>query len=167
MYNKQLEHLLFKHKPVTVNGEPVLKNNLWCFQLGWDGKMHNTKVPDFVLPYNEETKDEFELLFNFDEFEKRPWSEYFETFNKNDVFIEGKDVQTDSTPSLMTFAWVRKEALPQTTPYLRKTYENMLYREKQFIQAQAAFERAKAKFDESTLPSGTTLEEYLSNPTKN
>lgn len=167
LYNAQLGHLLFKHKPVTVNGEPVLKHNLWNFRYEFDGMMHNTKVHDFVLPYNEETKEEFEVVLDFNEFEKQPWSDYFETFDKNDVFVENQDVQTGIKLTRMTFAWVRKSALPQTTPYLRKAYEDMLYRERQFKQAQAAFERAKAKFDESTLPSGTTLEEYLSNSTEN
>ena len=51
---EEMRSKLFKLKnPVTVNGEPVLKNNLWNFRVGFDGLMHNTMYSNFVLSYNE------------------------------------------------------------------------------------------------------------------
>ena len=47
------QNVLYKHKPINLNGKPLLVQNLWNFKLESDGLMHNTKCKDFVLPWDE------------------------------------------------------------------------------------------------------------------
>ena len=96
-------NVLYKHAPVNVNGKPLLVQNLWNFKLGSDGLMHNTKCKDFVLPWDEY---EFTEIFDFEKMDYRPWTELYESYPPNTVFVEGRDVQTGKSPSLKPFCYV-------------------------------------------------------------
>lgn len=154
-----MRNKLFRLKnPVTVNGEPVLKNNLWDFKLGFDGLMHNTMCPNFVLHYN---KNDFEVVLDFNEFERRPYTEIYTTYNKNDVFIDGIDVQVNASDTRMTFCYVRKSSEPKTLKALKYAYEQMQHRKEQYEDAVKKYEKLLASTDVSKLP--TNVEEFLKN----
>ena len=156
---EEMRSKLFKLKnPVTVNGEPVLKNNLWNFRVGFDGLMHNTMYSNFVLSYNE---NDFEVVFDFDEFEERKYTEAYETYDKNDVFVDGVDVQVHGVVTKMTYCFVRKSAEPEKLRALKYAYDDMKYRKAQYEAATTKYEKLLAATDTSKLP--TDVEEFLRN----
>lgn len=158
---KPMKNVLYKHEPVTVNGKPLLVHNLWNFKLGYDGLMHNTMCKDFVLPWVE---NEFTEVFDFDKMDYRPWTELYESYPPNTVFVDGKDVQTGKSPSLQPFCYVRRDAEPEQLPQLKHLYEQYNYRYKQYQAAKTAFEKVKDKFlkeHPDVVPDDMTLESYL------
>lgn len=157
-------NVLYKHKPVMTYGyAPLLVQNLWNFKLGSDGLMHNTKYKDFVLPWDE---NEFKEVFAFDEMDYRPWTELYESYPQNTVFVEGSDVQTGKSPSLKPFCYVRCDAEPESLPRLRQLYERYCQRLKQYQVAKHNYEKAKNQFlKEYPVPDNMTFEDYLESTT--
>lgn len=156
---------LYKHEPVCFNSKPLLKNNLWNFTLGFDGLMHNTQCPSFVLPFDAET---FTVVFDFNDMEKRTWSDTYSTYDKNDVFVEGSDVFSGKvSPSKMTYCWVRKSAEPENMNLLKHLYTNMMYYKQQYESALTKYEKQKSKVAHNELFAEQTVEEYLAQVTQN
>lgn len=160
--NKPKLNYLYKHEPVCLNGEPLLKNNLWNFVVGFDNLMHNTQCNNFVLPFDE---NKFTLVFDFNDMEKRTWSDVYNTYDKNDVFVEGKDVFSGKVvPSAMTYVWVRKTAMPDKMAALQRVYNEMNHYEKRYHKAQESYEKLKSEvMQHPELLHGMTLEEFLEN----
>ena len=153
------QNVLYRHAPVNVNGKPLLVQNLWNFKLGSDGLMHNTKCKDFVLPWDEY---EFTEIFDFEKMDYRPWTELYESYPPNTVFVEGRDVQTGKSPSLKPFCYVRCNAEPEPLPRLRQLYEQYCQRLKQYQVAKHYYEKAKNQFlKEYPVPDNMTFEDYL------
>lgn len=117
--------------------------------------MHNTQCNNFVLPFDE---NKFTLVFDFNDMEKRTWSDVYNTYDKNDVF-SGKVV-----PSAMTYVWVRKTAMPDKMAALQRVYNEMNHYEKRYHKAQESYEKLKSEvMQHPELLHGMTLEEFLEN----
>lgn len=164
MTQPQLNHLYKLNEPICLNGQPLLKNNLWNFRMGFDHLMHNTQCDDFVLPFDE---NNFSLVFDFHDMEKKIWSDIYSTYNKNDIFVEGKDVYSGQIlPSAMTYVWVRRTAVPDNIKALQQTYNDMVRYQKKYQNTQQKYEKLKTKvMQHPEFLNGMSLEEFLKNLT--
>lgn len=116
------DNAVFKHEPVCLNGTVLLQNNLWCFRLKNDHTMYNTQVPTFVLPYTEETADDFHFLFSLHKYERTVCTrELEETTPPDQLFKVGRDVAVDSQMYMQEFAYVPFEVLHNPVPLTKRS----------------------------------------------
>jgi len=159
MIYKVHERVVFKHDPICINGKPIIANCKWNFKLIKDNLMQNTEYP-IILEYNEETEKDFVPLFSLNAYSKVKYNDSnIRGIPKNEIFIEGEDVQINS-PSLMTFAWIPSKYLYDKELRLFKellnTYESGKYHSKKADEYGAKYVELIHTYSEVT---GKTYEE--------
>lgn len=145
------DNAVFKHEPVCLNGTVLLQNNLWCFRLKDDHTMYNTQVPTFVLPYTEETADDFQFLFSLHKYEKTVYTRELEETTPPDQFFKvGRDVAVDNQMYLQEFAYVPFDLLHDpvllTKRSMSSCFKNYQYLANRAKKEQKRFEALLTKY---------------------
>ena len=159
MMYKFHERIIFRHEPICFDGKPIIANCKWNFKLVTDNLMQNTEYP-ITLEYNEETEKDFTPLFSLNLYTKVPYNQSnIAGIPREEIFIEGKDVQIES-PTLMTFAYIPSKYLHDQKLSLFKNilsaYESSKYHYKKGDTYMNNYNKLKDTYSELT---GMTCEE--------
>lgn len=158
MYNCK-DRMIFKHEPICFNGKPIINNCKWNFKLIADNLMQNTESP-ITLEYNEETEKDFTPLFSLNLYTRAPYNQHnIASIPREEIFIEGKDVQIES-PTSMTFVYIPSKYLYNKELRLFKgiinAYESSKYHSEKADEYMNNYNKLKDKYSELT---GMTYEE--------
>lgn len=140
---------LYKTKPITLNGHPILSRNTWCFTFNGTHFV-NTEVPSFTVTPEIATQFDIKELFELEDVQVVPYTSFHESLQRHkDLWLIGEDVRMpNANLTLTNMCVVRKSAVPRSNLVLKRLVQETRYRRKQVEICEAKLRNYMSKHPE-------------------